>query len=180
MDDNRSYYMRDLDFHVATEEEAEEIRNMQHRNSTKKWIKRIAMSFVAVGIFMIFQLIARQTVPHMFGSSKPAERMIKNCIYVFLGFNILSWLELSLEKNVFFNIEKDHICKATVIRKDCLEVDNVIRSKFLFVTVSYEGHFVLDRVWVRGRLDYGNIKEGQDIYIERFHDDGHYQYYFLA
>ncbi len=176
-----SIYLRQVDFHTPrTEEEIEEIRDFQHRHMVKSWVKRFLIFTVIVGIIIVFQLIARQTVPHMFGRQKTVERMLKICIYSYLGINIFSWSELWLESKVAFDIEKAKIAKLKVKKKMIIHHNSVMPEKIRFLVCEENGQFILDRVYVRGAISFSNIKEGQMIYVERIHDEGHYQYYYVA
>lgn len=176
-----SIYLRQVDFHTPEiDEEIYEIRRMQNIHTLKNWIKRLLISLLLVGIFVLFQLGARETVPHMFGVADTVEKLVKTSVYVFLGFNILSWLELMFESHVLFDIGKAKVAKMQVKKKMVVEVNTVIPTRFRYLVCEYEGEFVLDRVYVRGLITFSNIKEGQTIYVERLHDDGHYQYYYIA
>lgn len=176
-----SIYLRQVDFHTPeTEEEIEEIQKFQHRYMTKIWVKRLIISFVLVGIFVTFQLIARVTVPYMFGREETVERLLRLSIYVFMGFNILSWGQLMFECRVLFDINKAKIAKFQVKKKMVINVDRFIPVRIRYLVCEKDGSFVVDRVYIRGMIAFSNVKEGQTIYVERIHDDGHYQYYYVA
>lgn len=176
-----SVYLRQVDFHVLeTDEEIFELQKMQNKHMFKNWGKRLLIAFILVAIFVAFQLGARVTIPHMFGVADTVEKLIRNSLYVFLGFNILSYLELVYENKVLFDIEKGAVAKLTVKKKMVIEVNQVIPVRIRYLTCEYNGEFVVDRVYVSGFISYSTIKEGQTIYVERRNDDGHYQYYYLA
>lgn len=175
-----SVYMRDLDFHVASDEEMLEIKRLQQRNKVKKWLKYVLISVLLICTFMAFQLIARKTVPHMFGRSKPASLMIRNCLFVLGVFNIISFMFLSLRDAIVFDATETMVMKLKVVKKMEIDYLGVMRVHLRYVTCNYDGHFILDRVWVRTGMDFSNIKEGQYIYVHRLHDDGHYEYYYLV
>lgn len=177
----KSIYLREVDFHTPdTDEEIDEIQSFQSRQMAKSWAKRMLISFVLMGIFVAFQIGARITMPHMFGSEETVERLVRIAGYVFLGFNILSWLELIFENKVVFDIEEAKVAKLQVKKKMVIQYNGVVPDRIRYLVCEENGAFVLDRVYVRGAISFSNIKEDQMIYVERIHDDGHYQYYYVA
>lgn len=176
-----SIYLRQVDFHIVEkDEELFELQKMQNIHMLKSWTKRLLISLLLIAVFVVFQLGARVTVPYMFGVADTVEKLVRNSLYVFLGFNILSYLELVYENRVLFDIEKGKVAKLTVKKKMVIEVNQVIPVRIRYLTCELDGKFILDRVYVRDIISYSNIKEGQTIYVERRNDDGHYQYYYLA
>lgn len=177
----KSIYLREVNFHTPeTDEEIDELQSFQNKQIAKSWVKRMIIAFVFIVIFVVFQMGARITIPHMFGEKDTVERLIRNSIYVFLGFNILSWLELMFEHRVVFDIEEAKIAKLQVKKKMIIEYNGVVPDKIRYLVCEENGAFVLDRVYVRGAISFSNIKEGQTIYVERLHGDGHYEYYYIA
>ncbi len=180
----QSLYLYDVDFHTPTEAERKEIRTFQNQHILKCWLKRFIITFIIIGIIISFQLIARQTIPNMFGEHDTIEQLILYGLSAFIGINILSFLQLIFKTRVFFNIKKANITKLTVKKK--IVVDEIV--KFVNIRIKYkylvcelsDGTFIMDRVWVRGPIAFSCIKEGQTIYVERIHDVGHYQYYYVA
>ena len=180
----QSLYLYDVDFHTPAETERKQIRSLQNRHILKCWLKRFLITFVVIGIIIIFQLIARQTTPNMFGEHDTINRLFLYAISAFVGINILSLLQLLFKTRVFFNIKKANVTKLTVKKK--IVVDEIV--KYINIRVKYkylvcelpDGTFIMDRVWVRGPIAFSCIKEGQTIYVERIHDVGHYQYYYIA
>lgn len=180
----QSLYLYDVDFHTPAETERKEIRSLQNQHILKCWLKRFLITFVVIGIIIIFQLIARQTTPNMFGEHDTIERLLILGTSAFVGINILSLLQLLFKTRVFFNIKKANVTKLTVKKK--IVVDEIV--KYINIRVKYkylvcelpDGTFIMDRVWVRGPIAFSCIKEGQTIYVERIHDVGHYQYYYVA
>ena len=180
----QSLYLYDVDFHTPAETERKEIRSLQNQHILKCWLKRFLITFVVIGIIIIFQLIARQTTPNMFGEHDTINRLFLYAISAFVGINILSLLQLLFKTRVFFNIKKANVTKLTVKKK--IVVDEIV--KYINIRVKYkylvcelpDGTFIMDRVWVRGPIAFSCIKEGQTIYVERIHDVGHYQYYYVA
>lgn len=176
-----SIYLREVDFHTPkTDEEIDELQSFQNRHIAKSWAKRMIISFVLVTIFVIFQIGARITMPHMFAVHETVERLVRLSFYVFLGFNILSWLELTFQSKVSFDIETAKIAKLQVKKKMIINGTGVVAHKIRYLVCESDGAFVLDRVYVNGAISFSNIKEGQTIYVERVHDEGHYQYYYIA
>lgn len=179
-----SIYLYDVDFHTPTEKERKEIRKLQKKYVAKCWLKRFLITVVVIGIFVLFQLVARQTVPYMFGLHQTVERLLKYGMYAFLGINILSFLELLFKTRIVFNMKKANIVKLQVKKK--MVVDEImrytnIRIKYKYLVCEQEdGTFILDRIWVHGVIPYTNIKEGQKIYVERIHSEGNYKYYYVA
>ena len=72
-----SLYFSQVDFHIASEKELDEISKNQSKQIAKSWIKRFLIMAVLVGIFVVFQIMARHSVPHMFGKSTPVDRMFR-------------------------------------------------------------------------------------------------------
>lgn len=180
----QSLYLYDVDFHTPTEAERKEIRTFQNQHIFKCWLKRFLMTVVVIGIFISFQLIARKTIPYMFGEHDTIKRLFIYGISAFIGINILSFLQLVFKTRVFFNIKKANVTKLTVKKK--IVVDEIV--KYINIRIKYkylvcelsDGSFIIDRVRVHGPIAFSCIKEGQTIYVERIHDVGHYQYYYVA
>lgn len=176
----KSIYLRQVDFHIPTEEEEDEIRDFQRRHIAKSWAKRFLIIFAVIGIIVSFQMIARLTIPHMFGSKKTIERLLSIGIGSFAAINFLSWLELLFECKVIFDIKTAKVARLRVKKKMIIENCTVTREKYRYLICEDGEDFILDRIEVRGGISYSNIKEGQTVYVERLHDDGHYRYYYVA
>ena len=180
----QSLYLYDADFHTPTETERKEIRIFQNQHIRKCWLKRFLITFAIIGTIITFQLIARQTMPNLFRKHDTIERLLIYGISAFIGINILSFLQLLFKTRVIFNIKKANVTKLTVKKK--IVVDEIV--KYINIRVKYkylvcelpDGTFIIDRVWVHGPIAFSCIKEGQTIYVERIHDVGHYQYYYVA
>ena len=97
----QSLYLYDVDFHTPTETEREEIRTFQNQHILKCWLKRFIITFIIIGIIISFQLIARQTIPNMFGEHDTIEQLILYGLSAFIGINILSFLQLIFKTRVF-------------------------------------------------------------------------------
>ena len=87
----QSLYLYDVDFHTPTEAERKEIRTFQNQHILKCWLKRFIITFIIIGIIISFQLIARQTIPNMFGEHDTIEQLILYGLSAFIGINILSF-----------------------------------------------------------------------------------------
>lgn len=180
----QSVYLYDVDFHIPTETEKKEIRLYQNKHTIKCWFKRLLITFAITGIIIIFQLIARQTMPRLFDEHQTVERLLTYGVSVFVGINILSYLQLLFRTRVLFNIKNANIAKLTVKKKvvvdEIMKYRNIrIKYKYLVCELS-DGTFIMDRIWVHGPVSFSCIKEGQSIYVERIHNVGHYQYYYVA
>ncbi len=121
----QSLYLYDVDFHTPTEAERKEIRTFQNQHILKCWLKRFIITFIIIGIIISFQLIARQTIPNMFGEHDTIEQLILYGLSAFIGINILSFLQLIFKTRVFFNIKKANITKLTVKKK--IVVDEIVK-----------------------------------------------------
>lgn len=180
----QSIYLYDADFHTPKETEQKEIRSLQNSHILKCWFKRFIITFVIISIIIVFQLIARQTIPNMFGQRDTLERLLIYGISAFVGINFLSFLQLFFRTRIIFNIKKANVTKLTVKKK--IVVDEImkymnIRIKYKYLVCELpDGTFVMDRIWVHGSTSFSCIKEGQTIYVERIHNVGHYQYYYIA
>lgn len=165
-----SIYLSTENFHIASEQERKEIRKSQCHNFILCWFKRFFITFVIAGIVIVFQLLARETIPYSFKSYQTKERMIIFVVCVFLLFNIFSLLQLIIHNFITFNINHALITRASVKKK--MTVDEIIpylnkRRKYKYLVCELEdGTFILDRIWVHGPLHYSNIKEDDIIYIE--------------
>lgn len=180
----QSLYLYDADFHTPTETERKEIRILQNRHILKCWFKRLLITFAIIGIIVAFQLIARHTIPNMFGEHDTILRLLIYGVSAFVGINTLSLLQLLFRTRIVFNIKKANITKLTVKKK--IVVDEII--KYINIRIKYkylvcelpDGTFIMDKVYVHGPIAFSCIREGQTIYVERIHDVGHYQYYYIA
>lgn len=180
----QSLYLSSVDFHTPTETEKQEIRLLQKRHIHKCWFKRFLIFFAIIGTIIIFQLIARQTMPQLFNNEQTVEKLLIYGVSAFLGINIFSYFQLFFRARVLFNIKKANITKLTVKKKivvdEIMKYMNIrIKYKYLVCELS-DGTFIMDRIWVHGPIAFSCIKEGQNIYVERTHDVGHYQYYYVA
>ena len=180
----QSLYLYSVDFHTPTETEKKEIRRFQNQHIIKCWLKRFLITFAIITIIIIFQLIARKTMPRMFSKEQTVTRLFIYGISAFLGINIISYLQLLFQTRVLFNIKKANITKLTVKKKivvdEIMKYMNIrIKYKYLVCELS-DGTFIMDRIWVHGPIAFSCIKEGQSIYVERIHDVGHHQYYYVA
>lgn len=180
----QSIHLCDVDFHIPTEQEQKEIRNLQRKYIMKCWVKRFLITIAVIGIFIVFQLIARQTAPHMFGKNRTVEHLLINAICVFFGINILSYIQLLFHTRVIFKMKNAKVAKFRVKKKivvsDIMRYTNV-RIKYKYLSCEeMNGTFILDRIWVSGVIPFSNIKEGQEIYVERLHHEENYKYYFVA
>lgn len=173
-------YIRELDFHIASEEEHEEIMEFFRRKMLKSWVKRFLVFFVIALICFSFQSIVRINMPWMFSKDQTIYRLFLFIAMVFVIINILSWLELILERDVIYNSEKDKILKLKVKTKIHSENLTVMRQQKWFITCETDEGMIEDAIIVRSKSDYKNIRVGDMVYVERTNDDGHYLYYYLA
>lgn len=176
-----SIYIRQVKFDtLKTDEEKYEFQDYQTKEIFISWLKRLAIAFGLIALFVLFQIGARYAAPHRFSMYDTITKLVKNAAYVFLAFNILSYLELMFQHKVSFDIEKAPVAKFVVKKKMTIHILAVIPQKIRFLICEYDGKFVIDRVYVNSFISFTNIKEGQTIYVERQNDDGHYQYYYIA
>ncbi len=173
-------YIRDLDFHIASEDEQEEIKDLYKRKMVKSWIKRFIIFFILALICFVFQTIAHLNLPWMFSEEQTIYRLFLYIASAFVGVNLLSWLELIIERDVIYNPEKTKILKLKVIAKVHSENLTVMRQQKWFVTCETDEGMIEDAIIVRNKSDYNNIKIGEMVYIEQARDDGHYLYYYLV
>lgn len=177
-------YLSDADFHIPTLTERKEIRALQRRHNLKCWIKRFLISFVIIGIIIIFQIIARQGKSSIFMNYISVDSLLVYSGFIFIGINLLSCLQLLLKTKVLFNIKKTEIKKLIVKKKvvvdDIMKYSN-IRIKYKYLTCQQEdGTFILNRIWVHGPIAFSCIKEGQTIYVKCIHKSGETHYYYVA
>ena len=101
----QSLYLSSVDFHTPTETEKQEIRLLQKRHIYKCWFKRFLIFFAIIGTIIIFQLIARQTMPQLFNDEQTVEKLLIYGVSAFFGINIFSYLQLLFRARVLFNIK---------------------------------------------------------------------------
>lgn len=171
-----SLYLLEVDFHIASEQELDEIDKKQNKQIAKSWFKRFFIIALIVGIFMFFQIMARYSVPHMFGKSTPQDRMIRRSIYVFLIANILSYLELFYRFKITFEKDRAKIAKFKVTKKMVFVKKAFIPYKVRNLVCESEGNLVLDYVTVKSGITYSNIKVGDYVYVTQLKDLGHHEY----
>lgn len=115
-------YIRDLDFHIANEEEQEEIMDLYRRKMIKLWIKRFIVFFIIAVICFVFQTIVHLNMPWMFSKDQTIYRLFLYVSSAFVGINLLSWVELIIERDVIYNPEKSKIMKLKVKGKYILKI----------------------------------------------------------
>ncbi len=173
-------YIRSLDFHLASEEEAEEIEGRIQKKNYKKWFRRMIFFFLITVICVVFQIFARISVPYMFSKNDTVEKLILMGVTFFFAANGFSWIELLLEKSATFDLETTKVAKLRVRRKIYVENLIVMRQQKWFVICETDEGLIEDIIIVRGKADYNNIKEGEMIYVQRAKDNGHYLYFYIA
>lgn len=127
-------YIRNLPFHIASEDEQEEIKDMFKRKMIKSWVKRFVVFLIIAVICFSFQTIVRINMPWMFSKNQTIYRLF---LYIATGFviiNILSWLELLLEREVLYDSEKTKILKLKVKAKIHSDNLTVMRQQKWFIT----------------------------------------------
>ncbi|MCR5738146.1 MAG: hypothetical protein K6G64_10930 [Eubacterium sp.] len=186
--------LRDVEFRTVKETDKKQFLKQQRSYRVMCFFKRMLVFLVLCGIFVGFQLMARKTVPNQFGENETAEKMLLITTCVFLAMNIISYLELLFQTKDFFDINSTPVLKVRVKKK---MVDDrhmyrptlyfsgqkavVPNMKTRFVMCELDGDFVLNRINVRGRIPFSNIKTGSEIYVSyREKVSGGIEYYFLA
>lgn len=175
-----SLYLSQVDFKIAEEETLDELEYFQNKQMAKSFLKRLLVILAIIGIIVLFQIMARYTVPHMFGKKKTVERLLRLNAYAFMILNILSYLELVLRFKVFFNKEKDKVKKVKVIKKIVNVKTSLIPVKQRILVCECDGHFLVDYIFVDSAITYSNIKTGDEIYIKQLNDEGHHKYELVA
>lgn len=173
-------YIRSIDFHIANDKEKNEIMSLYKKKIIKVWLKRLCI-FLTIGLIcFVFQTLVRLNMPWKFSEDQTISRLFTNISAIFVGINILSWLELLLERELLFAPEKSQIAKLRVKSKIHSEILTVMRQQKWFITCETDEGMIEDTIIVRNKSDFNNIEKGQMVYVERTQDDGHYRYYYLA
>ena len=179
-DGKESIYLSQVDFAVADEKALDEIDTFQKKQIAKSFFKRMLILAIIIGIFVAFQMLARISVPHMFGKTKTVERLLRLSGYTFLVLNILSYVELYVRFVAFFDREKDRVSKFKVKKKMDNVINSLVPTHVRFLVCEKDGHFVLDYVPVSSKITFSNIKEGDYVYVKQEHDDGHHTYELIS
>lgn len=173
-------YIRELPFHLSSEEEKDEIKDLYKRKMIKAWLKRFFVFFIIALICFVFQAIVHINLPWMFSKDETIYRLFLYIACAFVAINIFSWFELTLERDFAYNPEKTKIMKLRVRGKIHSENLTVARQQKWFITCETDEGLIEDVIIVRNKRDYNNIKKNEMVYITRTRDDGHYLYYYLA
>lgn len=171
-----SMYLSQVDFHILEEHELDELSSNQNKQIAKSWFKRLLIIAFLIGIFVVFQVMARKSVPHMFGESTPVQRLYRISGLVFLVANILSYLELYFRFKVTFEKDRDKAAKLKVVKKMVVVKNAFIPYRQRFLVCEQDGNFLLDYVYVNSPITFSNIKKGSYVYVKQLHDDGHHKY----
>ena len=173
-------YIREQNFHIATEDEDMEIRRGYKVKNRRAWLKFLGVSVVLVIIGIIFQIIAHRISPWIHSNPGYYMKVYIVAIIVFVGFNLLSYGALKIEQGLEYNSERTPILKLKVNTK--LHVDDltVIRQQKWFIICETDQGLIDDYVIVNNKRDFNNIKEGDMVYVKRSRDDGHYLYFYIA
>ena len=173
-------YIREQNFHIATEDEDMEIRRGYKVKNRRTWLKFLGVSVVLVIIGIIFQIIAHRISPWLHSNPGYYMKIYIVAIIVFVGFNLLSYGALKIEQGLEYNSERTPILKLKVNTK--LHVDDltVIRQQKWFIICETDQGLIDDYVIVNNKRDFNNIKEGDMVYVKRSRDDGHYLYFYIA
>lgn len=196
--------LRMIDFHVPSGDEIVQINKMQKKRRNLCFIKRMAVIFVIVAICIVFQIIARRTIPNSFSKERTIDRLYVIATIIFLGANMLSWIELMIEDKILFRIKTAEVAYVRVKKKMVCEqfspyinrfykehilvCESVVQQEqneedtFFYKETEPEEKtlFILDKIKVSGVFTFSNIKEGSMVYIERVEYDGNYRYHYIA
>ncbi|MCR5704314.1 MAG: hypothetical protein K6G85_06795 [Eubacterium sp.] len=176
-----SVLLNTLDFEIAEGEMKKDLMTKQKRWRKKCFFKRMLLIIALIMVFVVFQLIARKTVPTRFAETETVERLFVGAFIAFGISNFLSYAELLLETKILFDIKSQPVIKLTVKKKMVTEELKFRRQKYRYLICEYKEQFVLDRIHVRGPFGFSNIKVGDEVYVERTdNSDGAERYYFVA
>lgn len=173
-------YIREQDFHLATEEEAEDIDLHYKIKNRRVWAKLFIISFFLVVIGVIFQLIAHRISPWIHSNPGYSIKVYIVAAIIFVGFNLLSYGALKMEQKFEYNSRKTLILKLRVNTKLLVDDLTVIRQQKRFIICETDNGLIDDYVIVNSKRDFNNIKEGDMVYVKRARDDGHYMYFYIA
>ncbi|WP_288683732.1 hypothetical protein [uncultured Eubacterium sp.] len=173
-------YIREQDFHIATEDENEEINKRYKIKTRRTWLKFFFVSISLVVIGIIFQIIAHKISPWLHSKPGYYTKIYVVAAIIFGGFNLLSYIALKIKKKLEYNRDKTLVTKLKVRTK--LRVDDltVIRQQKFFIICEVDEGLMEDYVIVNSKTEFDNIKEGDMVYVKRSKDDGHYVYYCIA
>lgn len=173
-------YIRELPFHIASEEEKDEIMDLYKGKMIKAWLKRFFVFFIIALICFVFQTIVHIKLPWMFSEDETIYRLFLYIATAFVATNIFSWFELTLERDFAYNPEKTKVMKLRVKAKIHSENLTVMRQQKWFITCGTDEGLIEDVIIVRNKRDYNHVKIDEMVYVTRAREDGHYLYYYLA
>lgn len=90
-------YIREQNFHIATEDEDMEIRRGYKVKNRRTWLKFLGVSVVLVIIGIIFQIIAHRISPWLHSNPGYYEKIYIVATIIFVGFNLLSYVILKIK-----------------------------------------------------------------------------------
>lgn len=173
-------YIREQNFHIATEDEDMEIRRGYKVKNRRAWLKFLGVSVVLVIIGIIFQIIAHRISPWLHSNPGYYEKIYIVATIIFVGFNLLSYVILKIKELLEYKSKKTQIIKLKVKTKLYVDDLTVIRQQKFFIICEADEALIQDYVIVNRKTDFNNIKEGDMVYVRRSRDDGHYVYYYVA
>lgn len=174
-------YFRQVDFHFPDETESKIIRRRQNILILKLFLIRFIIFSILVIIGVIFQRIARITMPVYFGSHAPVELMYFRATLIEIGFSVLSLLQLIFYYKVIFRASKHEIIHVDVISKyTVVNTKRMLTERFRYAGVEYNGNFILDRAEIRGFLTYLVTPSCGDGFVVRIGNDTHYDYQLMC
>lgn len=175
-------YFRQLDFHYPDSEEKKIIIKKQNILILKLFLLRLLIYSIFVLIGVIFQKIARTTMPVYFGSKAPVELMYFRATLIETGFSVISITQLLFYYKVMFRFSKYEIIHVDIISKYTVVnmKQRVLTERFRYAGVEYNGNFILDRAEIRGPLTYLITKTNRDGFVIRIGDNTHYDYQLIC
>ena len=173
-------YIREQDFHLASEEEQDDILSHYEKKNRKIWFKRFIITLILATIGIVFQIIAAYISPWLYPSTGYYRTVVLCGMLLFLGVNVLSWGILKLEQNLEFNPEKTPVLKLRVKSKLFVQNLTIMRQKKWFITCETDEVLIEDAIIVNNKPDFNSIKEGDMVYVKRRGEDGNFLYYYIA
>jgi hypothetical protein len=162
----KSIDLNTVEFRVLEGDEQKDLAYKLHLFRRNIFLKRMGITLFLIGVFVVFQLIARRTVPNRFKPTDTVEKMLLISLAVFVAVNVLSYLWLLFETKVLFDTQNTPVMKVNVRKKEVVEVLAVRgTTKQRHLVCDMDEGFILNRIYVSGPIVFSNVKAGETIYI---------------
>lgn len=193
--------MRMQEFHVINDDdEIDLLKSLLFSKSLNIFFKRMILIALICAFIYVMQYMARLSLPHIFHAADSVDRLRYKVIMLFLGTNILSFVELTIKDFFAFEKERTEVAIVRVKKKMKKEILGILLSYQTYLMcveapeigvdengftldkskISEAPSFLVDGIFINGFINFSQVKEGQYIFIKRKYYDGYYKYYYIA